>query len=121
MAAPVTAILGYDAEFYEHLPRLSPARAAVMKDRLAGMPAERRDRMAMQSANLQAGYFILAARALGLDCGPMGGFDAAQVDATFLAATTWRSLLLINIGYGDAEKLYPRQPRLDFDDACRIV
>jgi 3-hydroxypropanoate dehydrogenase len=120
MAAPVTAILGYDAEFYEQLPRLFPARAG-MKERIAGMPAERRERMAMQSANLQAGYFILAARALGLDCGPMGGFDAAQVDAAFLAGTSWRSLLLVNLGYGDAEKLYPRLPRLDFDDACRIA
>jgi 3-hydroxypropanoate dehydrogenase len=120
MAAPVTAILGYDAEFYEQLPRLSPARAG-MKERIAGMPAERRERLAMQSANLQAGYFILAARALGLDCGPMGGFDAPQVDAAFLAETTWRTLLLINLGYASGPPPYPRLPRLDFDDACRIV
>lgn len=121
MSAPVTAILGYDTEFYEQLPRLFPARAAAAKDRLAGMPPELRDRLVRQSANLQGGYFILAARALGLDAGPMGGFDAAKVDAAFLAGTTWRALLLVNLGHGDAEKLYPRLPRLDFDDACRVV
>ena len=69
---------------------------------------------------MQAGYLILAARALGLDCGPMGGFDTAKVDAAFLPEGKWRSTLLINLGYADPAKLFPRLPRLDFDEACRI-
>lgn len=119
MAAPVTAILAYDSEFYEKLPQLFPARPEL-RDRMAGLPAEARDRQAYQSATLEAGYLILAARALGLDCGPMGGFDTAQVDAAFFADGKWRSTLLLNIGYGDPQKLHPRLPRLEFSEACRI-
>lgn len=118
--APVTAILAVDRAFYEQMPRLFPARAA-MRDVVAALPEDQRDRLGSQSANLQAGYFILAARALGLDCGPMGGFNAPAVDAAFLADTTWRALLLVNLGYGDPAPLYPRLPRLDFDDACRVL
>ena len=75
--------------------------------RLAELPADKRERMGVQSATLQAGYLILAARSLGLDCGPMGGFDAATVDAAFFAGTSWHSLLLVNLGSGDAAKLQP--------------
>ncbi|MGE5548119.1 MAG: malonic semialdehyde reductase [Solirubrobacterales bacterium] len=118
MAAPVTAIVGYDLEFYEKLPTLYPhadARAWFVGNEALIQAT------AFRSASLQAGYFILACRAVGLDCGPMSGFDAAQVDAAFFAGTAVKSNLLINIGYGDPAALHPRNPRLDFDEACRIV
>lgn len=120
MAAPVTAIIAFDTEFYHLLPRLNPVRPES-RERMASLPAEVRDRMAMQSAHLQAGYLILAARALGLDCGPMAGFDAAQVDAAFFPGGSWRSLLLVNLGHGDPARLHPRLPRLAFDEACRLA
>ena len=120
MAAPVTAIIAFDTEYWEKLPKLFPTRPQ-MKDMVAGQPPAIRDRNGEQSATLQAGYLILAARALGLDCGPMGGFDRAKVDEAFLPDGKWRTTLLINIGYGDPSKLFPRNPRLDFDEACRIV
>jgi 3-hydroxypropanoate dehydrogenase len=125
MSAPVTAIAAYDLEFYEQLPKLFPSRPE-MRDGMASRPAEVRERMARDNATLQAGYLILAARALGLDCGPMGGFDPAKVDQAFangnpaFANTKWKSFLLINLGYGDSSKLFPRNPRLTFDDACRV-
>lgn len=119
MQAPVTAVVAYDEAFYEQMPKLFPVRPA-MKDQLASMPEPARTAMALQSASLQAGYMILAARSLGLDCGPMGGFDRSAVDAAFFQGTTWRSSLLVNLGYGDASKLYPRNPRLEFAEACRI-
>jgi 3-hydroxypropanoate dehydrogenase len=119
MSAPVTAIVAFDARYYDKLPQLFPARAG-MRDQLAGMPEAQRDRLGTQSALLQAGYLILAARALGLDCGPMGGFDPAQVDAAFFPDGPWRSLLLVNLGYGDRDKLFPRLPRLSFEEACRV-
>lgn len=119
MAAPVTVIAAYDARFYEQMPKLFPARPE-MGTSLAAMPEAVRDGMAQQSATLQAGYLILAARSLGLDCGPMGGFDRAKVDAAFLEGQPWKSTLLINLGYGDPSKLHPRNPRLSFEDACRV-
>jgi len=79
-----------------------------------------RERLAFQGGTLQGAYLILAARALGLDCGPMGGFDRARVDAAFFPDGRWKSNFLVNLGYGDAAALRPRAPRLDFDDACRI-
>jgi 3-hydroxypropanoate dehydrogenase len=119
MTAPVTVIVAFDTSFYEKIPKLLPARPE-MREVLAARPADVRDRQAYQSATLQAAYLILAARALGLDCGPMGGFDTAKVDAEFFPDGRWRSTLLINLGYGDASKLSSRLPRLDFDEACRI-
>jgi 3-hydroxypropanoate dehydrogenase len=117
MAAPVTAIVGHDLAFFELLPRLFPhadARAWFAgNDGLAKTTAFR-------NGSLQAGYFLLACRAVGLDCGPMSGFDNAKVDSAFFAGTTVESNLLINIGYGDSAGLYPRGPRLDFAEACRI-
>ena len=118
-AAPVTAIVAYDTEFYEKMPKLFPARPEL-RDSIAQRPTELRERQAYQSATLQAGYLILAARALGLDCGPMGGFDVAKVDSAFFPDGKWKSTLLVNLGYGDPAKLFPRNPRLDFDEACRI-
>jgi 3-hydroxypropanoate dehydrogenase len=119
MKAPVTAIVAYDEAFFEQMPKLFPARAGA-RDMLAGMPADKRDFMTLQNGSLQAAYFILAARACGLDCGPMGGFDRPAVDRAFFAGTPWRSILLVNLGYGDATGLHPRNPRLAFEEACRI-
>ncbi|HEY4184838.1 MAG TPA: malonic semialdehyde reductase [Polyangia bacterium] len=120
MSAPVTAIVAYDEHFYEQMPKLFPARPE-MGTILGGLPAAARDSLLLQNASLQAGYFILAARALGLDCGPMGGFDKAKVDEAFFEDLPWRATLLINLGYGDPAQLHPRNPRLTFDEACRIV
>ena len=119
MAAPVTAIIAFDSAFHLQMPKLFPARPE-MKDRLAALPEEDRTRMALLSSTLQAGYLILAARALGLDCGPMAGFDASKVNELFFPDGAWQATLLINLGYGDSSKLFPRLPRLDFEEACRI-
>ena len=119
MAAPVTAIVAYDEAFHEKVPQLFPARPQ-MREMFASMPADKRDWMLLQNGSLAAGYLIMAARALGLDCGPMGGFDRAAVDLAFFAGTPWRSILLVNLGHGDPKQLYPRNPRLEFEQACRI-
>jgi 3-hydroxypropanoate dehydrogenase len=119
MSAPVTAIVGWDTAFYEHAGKLFP-QSAGQRDRLAGMPEAARERLALVSGCLQGGYLILAARALGLDCGPMGGFDNAKVDAEFFPDGRWRSIFLLNLGHGDPAKVRPRNPRLDFAEACRI-
>jgi 3-hydroxypropanoate dehydrogenase len=119
MSAPVTAIIGMDVHFYEQLPKLFPhvdARA-WFKD----LPENVLEYMALRNGSLQAGYFILAARSLGLDCGPMSGFDNAKVDAMFFGGTTVKSNFLCNLGHGDAAKLHPRSPRLSFEEACQIV
>lgn len=118
MTAPVTVIVAYDSSFHEKLPQLFPARD--MKSIFDKMPPEAREKQARMNGSLQGAYLILAARALGLDCGPMGGFDNAKVDETFLAGTPWKSNFLLNLGYGDPAKLYPRSPRLEFEEACRI-
>ncbi len=120
MAAPVTAIVAHDMAFYEQLPTLAP-HAKGMRDTFAGMPEAGLAPIALQGSSLQGAYIILAARALGLDCGPMGGFDKVGVDKEFLAGTTWRSNFLINIGHGDPVGVHPRAPRLDFSVATRIV
>jgi 3-hydroxypropanoate dehydrogenase len=118
MAAPVTAIVAYDLAFHDKLPLLVPHRDA--RSGFLGKPELIRT-TAYQSGTLQGAYLIIAARALGLDCGPMGGFDSARVDATFFPEGTVRSNFLCNLGYGDPAKLHARAPRLAFDDACRIV
>jgi 3-hydroxypropanoate dehydrogenase len=118
MAAPVTAIIGYDLEFYEKLPQLFPHADA--RAWFAGKPAVI-ETTAFRNGSLQGAYFILAARAVGLDCGPMSGFDNAKVDAEFFAGTSVRSNFLCNLGHGDPAKLFARSPRLAFDDACRIA
>lgn len=119
MNAPVTAIIAYDMEFYEKLPILWPANKAA-KDGFIGKPDAVQSTV-MRNGSLQGGYFILAARALGLDCGPMSGFSNEKLDAEFFSATAWKSNFLCNLGYGDASKLYPRGPRLSFEEACKIV
>ncbi|MBO4120094.1 malonic semialdehyde reductase [Cupriavidus gilardii] len=117
-SAPVTAIVAFDTEFHEQLPKLFPHADA--RSWYAGQP-EKIARDALVNSSLQGAYLILAARALGLDCGPMGGFDAAKVNAAFFPDGKWSVNFLINLGYGDADKLFPRNPRLSFDEACRIV
>ena len=119
MKAPVTAIIGMDVRFYEKLPQLYPhadARA-WFKD----LPADVLETTALRNSSLQGAYFMLAARSLGLDCGPMSGFANAKVDEAFFAGTTIKSNFLCNLGYGDASKLHPRSPRLSFEEACKIV
>jgi 3-hydroxypropanoate dehydrogenase len=119
MAAPVTVIVAYDPHFYEHLPRLFPHNADARSwftsnDALAATTAFR-------NGTLQGAYLMIAARALGLDVGPMSGFDNDKVDAEFLAADGWRSNFLCNLGHGDPAGLFARSPRFDFADACRLL
>ncbi len=119
MAAPVTAIIGMDIHFFERLPKLFPHADA--KAWFKDLPDNVLEYIALRNSSLQGAYFMLAARALGLDCGPMSGFDNAKVDAAFFAGTTAKSNFLCNLGYGEASKLYPRLPRLDFGEACKVV
>lgn len=118
MAAPATAIIAYDMRFYEHLPKLFPHTDARPwfegKDEVIAQTAFR-------NGSLQGAYLMLAARALGLDCGPMSGFDNATVDAAFFPDGRFRSNFLCNLGYGDDGALFPRSPRFAFDEACTIA
>jgi 3-hydroxypropanoate dehydrogenase len=118
MAAPVVAIVGYDMRFFDKLPVLFPHTDA--KAWFEGSAEERLYRVALRSSSLQAAYLILAARALGLDAGPMSGFDTAKVDEAFFKGTTIRSNVLVNLGQGDPASIFPRSPRLSFDEAARI-
>ncbi len=118
MAAPATAILAYDLAFHEHLPRLFPAADA--RSWFAGN-APLIEETAFRNATLQAAYLILALRALGLDTGPMSGFDKSAVDAEFFPGGGVKSNFLLNIGYGEPTKLYPRGPRLAFEEIARIL
>jgi 3-hydroxypropanoate dehydrogenase len=118
MAAPVTVIIASDTEFYENLPRLFPQRD--MRSLFAGNEALIEE-TGLRNGSLQGAYFILAARALGLDCGPMSGFDAARVNAEFFPDGKWKANFLCNLGYGDESKLFPRNPRLDFEEAAIVL
>ena len=118
LAAPVTAIIGFDEDFHEKLPYLFPHADA--KSWFDG-PRTARTESAFRNSSLQGAYLILAARALGLDAGPMSGFDNAKVDAAFFAGTPIKSNFLVNLGYGDPAGLFPRLPRLSFDEAARIA
>ncbi len=119
MTAPVTAILGMDIHFYDKLPQLfSHVDARAWFEDLAENVLEY---IALRNSSLQGAYFLLAARALGLDCGPMSGFDNAKVDAAFFAGTTVKSNFLCSLGHGDASKLHPRSPRLTFEEACKVM
>jgi 3-hydroxypropanoate dehydrogenase len=119
MSAPVTAIIGMDIHFYEKLPKLFPH--ADMKKYFKDLPENVLEYIALRNASLQGAYFMLAARALGLDCGPMSGFNNQKVDEAFFAGTTFKSNFLCNLGHGDASKLFPRSPRLSFEEACQVV
>jgi 3-hydroxypropanoate dehydrogenase len=118
MEAPVTALVGYDLAFYEHLPRLFPHADA--RSWFVGNEALTRH-AAFLNAALQGAYLIVAARALGFDCGPMSGFDSAKADAAFFSGTQVKSFMLVNLGQGDPSKLYPRGPRFAFDEVCRVA
>jgi len=118
MAAPVCVIVAADTQFFENMPKLFPSRD--MRTPFAAAPALAEE-TATRNAILQGGYLILAARSLGLDCGPMSGFSREGVDQEFFPDGRWKTNFLVNIGYGDPEKLWPRNPRLDFDEACRIL
>lgn len=119
MAAPVTAIIGYDLHFYEKMGQLFPhapdARSWFDRDEQTAFTH------AFRNGTLQGAYLIIAARALGLDCGPMSGFDNALVDQLFFNGTMIKSNFLCNLGYGDAQGVYPRSPRFEFDEVCRIA
>ncbi len=133
LSAPVTAIVGLDFHFYEKLPKLFP-QSPGFKD-MFEKSSELADTTTHRNSTLQGAYMILAARALGLDCGPMSGFDNAKVDEEFFGAgkeisnyneeffpsTHVRSNFLCNIGYGDSSRLFPRNPRLDFEEACALL
>lgn len=118
MAAPVTAIIGYDLQFAEHMPRLFPhnpdAKNWFNDPKVAEV-------VAFRNGTLQGAYFILAARAVGLDTGPMSGFDNAKVDAEFFPGGRVRSNFLCNLGHGDSSKLFARTPRLEFGEACEVL
>ena len=133
MSAPVTVIVAYDLKFHEQLPKLFPHSPGMAK--LFAGNAEMTDATAKRNSSLQGAYLILAARAIGLDCGPMSGFDNAKVDEEFFAAGKpcfgcdqeffpeghVKSNFLVNLGYGDPSKLMPRLPRLDFAEACTLM
>jgi 3-hydroxypropanoate dehydrogenase len=118
-SAPVTVIVAHDTMFQEYMPTLFPPNPNA-QELFAGNDALR-EATAFRNGTLQGAYLILAARALGLDCGPMSGFDNAKVDAEFFPDGRWKSNFLVNLGYGESEGLFPRNPRLDFDEVCRIV
>ena len=118
IAAPVTAIIGHDMKFYDRLPELFPHADA--RAWFAGNEALIAS-TAFRNGTLQGAYLMMAARALGLDCGPMSGFDNAAVDAAFFAGTDVKSNFLCNLGYGDSSTLFPRSPRMPFEDACQVL
>jgi 3-hydroxypropanoate dehydrogenase len=118
MAAPVVVIVASDMRFYDHLPEQFPAFAA--KPLFEGNP-KLAEATAQRNGTLQGGYLIVAARMLGLDCGPMSGFDAAKVDAEFFADGRFQTNFLVNLGYGDPSANYPRAPRLAFEVAAQIL
>jgi len=118
MSAPVVCIVAHDPAFYEELPKLFPHADA--RSWFAGNEALAAA-TAFRNGSLQGAYLIMAARAAGLDAGPMSGFDNAKVDAEFLASTGWKSNFLVNLGHGDPSKLPPRSPRFEFDEVCRLL
>jgi 3-hydroxypropanoate dehydrogenase len=118
MTAPVTVIVAHDLNFHDHLPKLFP-HAPDARNWFTGSYSFA-EQTAFRNGSLQGAYLILAARALGLDAGPMSGFDAAKVDEAFFAGTQWRTNFLVNLGYGDPSGLFPRSPRLDFEEAARF-
>ncbi len=118
-AAPVTAVIAQDQKFYEQTAKLFPP-APQYRDFFASN-AVAAESTAFRNSSLQGAYFMLAARALGFDCGPMSGFDNQKLDEAFFSGTSWKSNFICNVGYGDKSKLMPRLPRLSFEEACKIV
>lgn len=118
LAAPVTVIIGMDTTFYEKLPQVFP-HDQTARSWFEGKPDVIRD-TAFRNSSLQGAYFIMAARSIGLDCGPMSGFDKAKVDAAFFSGTPIETNFICSVGHGTEEKLFPRLPRLSFEEACEI-
>ncbi|MAT52756.1 MAG: malonic semialdehyde reductase [Porticoccaceae bacterium] len=118
MAAPCCVIVAYDTRFYELMPQLFPSRD--MRSVFEGKDALIEE-VCMRSSSLQGGYLVMAARALGLDCGPMSGFNAETLNREFFPDGRWRANFLCNLGYGSEEGLFPRNPRLEFDQACQLL
>ncbi len=121
MAAPVTAVIGYDTQFYELLPKLFPHNQNARAIFAGEEKKAHAETTAFRNGSMQGGYFIIAARAIGLDCGPMSGFNNAKVDAEFFTGTGIKSNFLCNLGYGDASKVMPRSPRPAFDEVCKLL
>ena len=119
LTAPVTAIIAYDKKFYDHIPKLFPHNPDA-KDWFSGSE-KFAETTAFRNSSLQGAYFIVAARLLGLDCGPMSGFDNEGLDKEFFSNTAFKSNFICNIGYGDESKLFERSPRFDFDQICKIL
>ena len=119
ISAPVTAIIAYDTKFYEFIPKLFPHNPEA-KEWFSGSE-EFAEVTAFRNSSLQGAYFILAARTLGLDCGPMSGFDNVGIDDEFFSESNFKSNFICNIGYGDHNKLFDRSPRFDFDEVCKIL
>ena len=117
-SAPVVAIIAHDTRFHQHIETLAPHMDAAA---YAAQDAAKLEQVAIENSWLQAGFLIAAARAFGLDCGPMSGFDKAAIDESFFSGSSWRADFLMNIGYGDAKQLHPRGHRLGFDEACLIA
>ena len=121
LAAPVCAIVAWDTRYFENLPRMFAHRPQAIDLFKGPEKAAHAEKTAFRNGSMQGGYFILAARAIGLDCGPMSGFDNAKVDAAFFPDGLWKSNFLCTLGKGDASKVMPRLPRLSFEEACRVV
>jgi len=121
MAAPVTAVIAYDTQFYEHLPQQFPHNQNARGIFAGDEKKAHAETTAFRNGSMQGGYFILAARSIGLDCGPMSGFNNAKVDAEFFGGTGIKSNFLCNLGYGDVSKVMQRSPRLAFDVACKLL
>jgi len=119
MTSAFTVIVAYDLEFYEKIPQLFPHNPGARE--WYNWSEDHAERSAFRSGTLQGAYLMLAARALGLDCGPMSGFNNAGVDEEFFAGTPWRSNFICAMGHGVREKLHPRGPRLSFDEACQLL
>ncbi len=119
LAAPLTVVIGNDLNFPDTLPRLSPARGEMLRQMF--QQPQLAEITAMRNGSLQGAYLIIAARALGLDCGPMSGFDNAGVDQAFFAGTRIKSNFICSIGHGLADSVYPRNPRLTFEEACKFA
>ena len=117
-SAPVVAVIAHDSQFHQHIGTLAPHMDAAA---YAAQDAAKLEQVAIENSWLQAGFLIAAARALGLDCGPMSGFDKTAIDDGFFSGSSWRADFLLNIGYGDGDQLHPRGHRLGFDEACLIT
>jgi len=112
-------IIAYDTKFYDQYPKLAPHMPSPPNE--ASLPDAALERIALRNSSLQAGFVMVAARSLGLDCGPMSGFKNEIIDDLFYAGTNWRSNFIINLGHGNGESIRPRAARLEFDEACEIV